>query len=256
MSVFFFFHFNEINLSLTHIFLIFTLALKLGAAPFHNWFITVIEGIEWNIILIFLSWQKIAPAFISFYLINNSFFIIIFSSFSLIFGSLGGLNQTFLKKILSYSSISHLGWIYIRIFLNKYIFTLYFIFYSLIIIITIFHLNNSINNFNQIFSMSNQIYIAINLISLGGAPPFLGFFPKWLVTQYYIHFNLWPPIILIILSTLITLLFYLQIILSNCILFSTKQKWIIKNNIFLFVKIYSLFLTITSISLFLFNINF
>jgi NADH-ubiquinone oxidoreductase chain 2 len=50
------------------------------------------------------------------------------------------------------------------------------------------------------------------LISLGGLPPFLGFIPKWLVLTNLISNNLFLLRIILVISSLITLFFYLRII--------------------------------------------
>lgn len=87
------------------------LLVKLGAAPFHFWFPSVISRISWTAAILLLTWQKIAPIRI---LITSS---IEFGSSSLpllgalgaLIGGLGGLAQSRLRPMLAYSSVGHIG---------------------------------------------------------------------------------------------------------------------------------------------------
>lgn len=199
-------------------------------APFHFWFPIVIEGLNWINNIILITWQKIAPVILLSLCLNNLFFyfsIII----SVIFGSFGGLNQTSLRKLIAFSSINHLGWIVAGILNNQNIWKIYFIFYCFLSISVIFLFNRlKIFNLNQIFSSFNFKYliktvIFIPLLSLGGLPPFLGFFPKWLVIDLLTNLNLFFLLIVIINFTLITLYFYLRISYSAFLLNHNEISW-------------------------------
>jgi len=171
-----------------------SLIIKLGAAPFHFWFPNVIEGLTWINRLILMTWQKIAPIIIiSYSLFNNIITIIII--FSIIVGSIGGLNQTSLRKIIAFSSINHIGWILTALFFNERLWFLYFFIYRILNIRLIFLFHNiKIFYLNQIFSIFINSYLIkfiflINFLSLGGLPPFLGFFPKWIIIQSLSNIN-------------------------------------------------------------------
>lgn len=148
-------------------------------------------------------------------------FAIIFSSF---IGSINGLNQTSLRKVIAYSSINHLRWIISRILNNENIWKIYFIFYSFLSFTIIFIFKNfKIFNLNQIFSLYKKnnflkLFISLPLLSLGGLPPFLGFFPKWLIIEILIFSNLNWLIFILINFSLITLYFYIRICYSAFIL--------------------------------------
>jgi len=66
----------------------------------------------------------------------------------------------------------------------------------------------------------------LNLLSLGGLPPFLGFLPKWLVIQSLIINNQLLLITLLTVITLITLFFYLRLCFSAFILNYHENNWI------------------------------
>nr|AKI32204.1 NADH dehydrogenase subunit 2 [Lethocerus indicus] len=87
-----------------------SLMLKLGMAPMHMWFPEVTSKMSWSSALLLLTWQKIAPLVVLSYVVEKSFVIYILVMTSTFIGAVGGLNQTSLRKIMAYSSISHMGW--------------------------------------------------------------------------------------------------------------------------------------------------
>lgn len=207
-----------------------SLIIKTGMAPFHFWFPIVIEGLNWINNIILITWQKIAPIILLSFCLNNYFFYFVIIM-SVSFGSFGGLNQTSLRKLIAFSSINHLGWIVAGILNNQNIWKIYFIFYCFLSIRIIFLFNRlKIFNLNQIFSSFNfkfliKTVIFIPLLSLGGLPPFLGFFPKWLVIDLLISLNIFFLLIIIINLTLITLYFYLRISYSAFLLNHNEINW-------------------------------
>nr|QHZ87503.1 NADH dehydrogenase subunit 2 [Rhithrogena sp. XL-2019] len=214
-----------------------TLLLKMGAAPFHFWFPGVMEGLSWVNGLILMTWQKIAPMMLISYVfypspINFSFIIL-----CALAGSLGGFNQTSLRKIMAYSSINHLGWMLAALLLGESYWLTYFLFYSFLSlsVVLLFNLFN-ISHINQIFSLpiSNPIFklaLFCNLLSLGGLPPFLGFLPKWIIIQGMVNTNYIFVITVMVMMTLITLYFYIRMGYSAFMLAHHEPKWLILPNI-------------------------
>lgn len=206
------------------------LLIKIGAAPFHFWFPGVIEGLSWTNNFILITWQKIAPLIlISYFILPNLFRVIIF--FSIFIGSLGGLNQTSLRKLIAFSSINHLGWILAAIILNENLWEFYFLIYTflsltiliLFDILKIFHINQTffiINN-NPLI----KFIIFTLLLSLGGLPPFLGFTPKWLVIQFLTINNHILLIIFMVCLTLITLYYYIRICYASFLINYWEINW-------------------------------
>lgn len=212
--------------------LLVSLLLKIGAAPFHFWFPSVAEGISWNINIILITWQKLAPIILISYISNIiTFFLQIIALIRIIIGRIIGLSQTSLRKIISYSSINHIGWIIRTFFLNKILWKIYFIIYSIltILILKIFNIYK-IFQFNQIFNFNNinkyiKFIIFCNFLSLGGLPPFLGFLPKWLILNNLIFNQYYLIITLILIFTLINLFYYLRIRINSLLLLNIQLKW-------------------------------
>nr|AYM85164.1 NADH dehydrogenase subunit 2 [Galerucella sp. EMHAU-15070821] len=197
------------------------LLTKLGAAPFHAWFPEVLEGLNWMNSLLLLTWQKLAPMILIMYnmkmIVFFSFIIII----SAITGGIMGINQTSLRKLMAYSSITHIAWMLASMMSLKNIWFNYFIIYCIISLnlIYIFFILK-LYNMAQFFSKINNnktinFFFILNFLSLGGLPPFLGFLPKWLAINNLIYNKFYFISLILILSTLITLYFYIRITLST-----------------------------------------
>lgn len=183
----------------------------------------IIEGLRWIKIFFLLTWQKINPLIILYY--NNLFnFLFIFILISLIIGSITGLNFSSLKKIITFSSINQISWILIRLMNNKII-KIYLLFYFILIWIIIKSINFfNLKYLNQFYNLNLKnkfikLFIFINFLSLGGLPPFLGFYPKLIII---IKINNLIIILFLVLLTIISLFIYLRIIFSILILNSIK----------------------------------
>nr|QBF01199.1 NADH dehydrogenase subunit 2 [Stegana sp. 1324 JL-2019] len=244
----------EINiLSYSSLMILSSLLLKSGAAPFHFWFPNVMEGLSWMNCLLLMTWQKIAPLMLISY-VNIKWLLFSSIIMSVIIGSLGGLNQLSLRKLMAFSSINHLGWMLTALNSNELIWFIYFFMYSFLSFMLIFMFNNfKISHFNQMFTLffNSKILkfiLFFNFLSLGGLPPFLGFLPKWLVIQQLSLQNQYFLLMILVMSTLITLFFYLRICYSAFMLNYFESNWIqemkIKNmnyNLYLIMSFFSIF---------------
>nr|YP_009567671.1 NADH dehydrogenase subunit 2 [Neoeriocheir leptognathus]QBB87145.1 NADH dehydrogenase subunit 2 [Neoeriocheir leptognathus] len=228
-----------------------SLLLKLGSAPFHFWFPQVMEGLQWPQIFILSTIQKLAPLTLISYLMNSSILIkmtILSSILSALIGSLGGLNLTLLRKIIAFSSINHLSWMLMAVSISDMSWLIYFIIYMFIIlsITSVFHKLQTFSLSMLIQSDHNStfhaIIISLNFLSLSGLPPMTGFIPKWIIMQIMLNLNLYIPLFFLLFSALITLYFYLRIIISMIILlnpilnFNMKYKSLTSFSSTLFFK--------------------
>nr|YP_009499527.1 NADH dehydrogenase subunit 2 [Aegosoma sinicum]ASL05641.1 NADH dehydrogenase subunit 2 [Aegosoma sinicum] len=212
------------------------LLTKMGAAPFHAWFPEVMEGLSWSNCLIMLTWQKLAPMVLLMYHLNMTLFLSMIILFSSIIGGIAGLNQISLRKIMAYSSINHIGWMIGGMLNSQSIWLIYFLVYSIITInivivfwsLNTFYLKQLFNSLNQ--SKSMKFLFILNFLSLGGLPPFLGFFPKWLTINNLVQNNFMFISFILIVLTLITLYFYLRISFSTMVI-NSQETLILKENI-------------------------
>nr|YP_010722338.1 NADH dehydrogenase subunit 2 [Jonas distinctus]WDV10180.1 NADH dehydrogenase subunit 2 [Jonas distinctus]WOR86764.1 NADH dehydrogenase subunit 2 [Jonas distinctus] len=209
--------------------LLLALFMKLGAAPLHFWFPTIIQGLYWPQAILLMTIQKLAPMFlISYLMFNNLLIYLTFLSSILcaLMGALGGLNVMKLPKIMAFSSINHMAWMMIGIALNDTSWILYFLLYSIISssVIMMFYLFKAYSLSHLMMSNHHNPLILLStpiaLLSLGGLPPFTGFFPKLLMMQTMINNMVLVPLFFLLFSTLITLYFYTRIIISFLLLTS------------------------------------
>nr|YP_010735468.1 NADH dehydrogenase subunit 2 [Rhipicephalus rutilus]WEI30802.1 NADH dehydrogenase subunit 2 [Rhipicephalus rutilus] len=191
-----------------------SILIKLGVIPFHFWLILISESLNFNSLLILLTIQKIIPLLIIEKFMNK--LMIPLFVLSSLMASILAMKYKMMKKILIFSSISHQGWILCLIAKKMNFWFSYLIMYSVIIYSIINNCKminfNSLNNLtsNKI-SMKMKNTMIMSMMSLAGMPPFLGFFMKIMAILYLIKMNLIFMIILII-SSLINLFFYLRIL--------------------------------------------
>nr|QSH39814.1 NADH dehydrogenase subunit 2 [Theretra latreillii lucasii] len=206
-----------------------SLLMKMGSTPFHFWFPNISEGLSWFNNFILMTWQKITPLILLSYYLNFNFlyFIIIMNVMT---GAIGGLNQTSLRKLMAFSSINNLGWMIFTLLISENLWMFYFLMYSFLISIMFFLFYN-LNMFfiNQLFINNMNFMIKLNLLinflSLGGLPPFLGFLPKWIIINFLMMNKFYFLTFIMIMSSLITIYFYIRIIYSSFMFNYFKMKW-------------------------------
>nr|QNH68956.1 NADH dehydrogenase subunit 2 [Parantica aglea aglea] len=223
-----------------------SLLMKMGSVPFHFWFPNIIEGLSWFNCFILMTWQKISPMILLSYYLNVNFIMIIMILNSII-GVIGSFNQNSIRKLLAFSSINNLAWMLASILISESIWNLFFFMYSLLnmIMCSIFYMIN-IFYINQMYNFNLNFFIKfsimINFLSLGGLPPFLGFFSKWIVINFLICNNLIMITFFFIMMSLIMMFVYIRIIYSSLLFFNFKMKWFkinIKNKYFYFLNFFS-----------------
>ena len=170
--------------------------------------------------------------------------LLLISSFlSLIIGTVLGLSQTRIKRLLAYSTISHLGFILLALAINTEQSIDSFIFYLLqysitnlnlfLILLALGYLINKngikVHSNNILFFDFDIRYISILkgqlfsnpilsislivcLLSLSGIPPLLGFFSKQFVLLSAVHSGYWFMSFVAILTSVISASYYLRIV--------------------------------------------
>nr|ARH54182.1 NADH dehydrogenase subunit 2 [Coleoptera sp. 1 AH-2016] len=226
-----------------------SLMMKMGAAPFHFWLPEVSTGLNWKMVFTLLTWQKIAPMILLSYEFSNLYFLSMIIVSSTIIGSFYGMNQTCLRKIFTYSSINHTSWMIASIFSSMDIWLYYFLIYTTInfnimIIFSSYKIFYT-NQLNKLLSYNKtmKLLLMMNLLSLGGLPPFLGFLPKWLTINFMTMNNYYFISLILIIFSLISLYFYIRISFPSLTLNHSESLMNLpkqKNNFFLFLNIINL----------------
>ena len=231
-------NYKSSGLALGIILVLLGLMFKLGLAPLHFWIADVYHGTNVLTIIFFTLISK----FSSFIILYNFLefardvdtklitqIILIFAISSIIVGAVGGLKQFNLKRLLAYSAIFNIGFAILPIVIfdaaagdiaMKYI-IIYAVTTSvlLLLILAMNHKNVEIMTLQSIEGMGfkhkySAIGITITLISLIGIPPFAGFFAKYSVISYIIQSGYYKLAIFMIIGTVVSSFYYLQIIKS------------------------------------------
>jgi NADH-quinone oxidoreductase subunit N len=142
-------------------------------------------------------------------------------------GALSSLKQKKIKRLLAYSSISHVGFILIGFATNTINNIPYIIFYILIYISMSINLWGSylslivnqkpIKYLTELTNLAREnkilsIIITLNLFSLAGIPPLAGFFSKFFIFLTAIKTNHFNLIFFAVLISIISSFYYLKII--------------------------------------------
>nr|BAD99375.1 NADH dehydrogenase subunit 2 [Uromastyx acanthinura] len=219
------------------------LAMKLGAAPFHFWLPEVLQGSTMQTSLLILTWQKIAPIALLYTTAPHlpQKIMLTIGIMSTMVGGFGGLNQTQLRKILAYSSISNVGWTVSAMTLAPNIAILNILIYILLSTPTLLLLmttsTKTLKDTTTMWTTTPTIstLLALLLLSTGGLPPFTGFLPKLLIMNEFLMQNLTPMGILMAMTSLLNLMYYLRIVYLTSmttppITFPMTMKWRLKQH--------------------------
>nr|ABR28234.1 NADH dehydrogenase subunit 2 [Lamprotornis chalcurus] len=194
-------------------------AMKLGLAPFHFWFPEVLQGCSLTTGLLLSTAMKFPPITLL-YMTSQSLnpsLLIAMAILSTALGGWMGLNQTQTRKILAFSSISHLGWMAVIMVYSPKLALINFYLYATLTA-TVFlildatktlKLTTLMTAWTKTPSLTAMLMLA--LLSLAGLPPLTGFLPKWLIIQELVNQEMAPAATAIALLSLLSLFFYLRL---------------------------------------------
>nr|YP_010310387.1 NADH dehydrogenase subunit 2 [Melanacanthus marginatus]UMY75922.1 NADH dehydrogenase subunit 2 [Melanacanthus marginatus] len=219
-----------LNEEITKIMLMISIMIKVGIAPFHMWLPEMMSNLNWFESMLLMTWQKLAPLCVLSNSSPNNWFIYLATILSSTIGAIGGLNQTSLRKILAYSSINHLSWMIVFMSMSTSWYK-YWLIYSVAILMLCIILSEKniffINQFNSCSpSMTEKFALVITLLSIGGLPPFIGFLPKWMVIMNMIESNLYMLLVFMLFMSLVTLFYYMRLVMYMVLSYSTMNKWV------------------------------
>nr|YP_004734079.1 NADH dehydrogenase subunit 2 [Thulinius sp. DVL-2010]ADK97605.1 NADH dehydrogenase subunit 2 [Thulinius sp. DVL-2010] len=182
----------------------FSILLKLAVAPNHSWLIPLTLSSPWLLTFLLLTLQKIIPIiFLESSQMELNFLILLFSLISAVTGSMKNLISKSLKMLLILSSISNMSWILIGVMISSMLWKFFFLIYF-------FSLNFIFlsKEKNQNFNYSLMIFL--NLLSIGGIPPMMGFFPKLNICAELLNLNLKFIFVLLFILSILDLFVYLR----------------------------------------------
>nr|YP_009501983.1 NADH dehydrogenase subunit 2 [Trioza anthrisci]AWU49064.1 NADH dehydrogenase subunit 2 [Trioza anthrisci] len=205
------------------------LMLKSGIAPMHSWTPPIVSKFPPSSFFLFLTFQKLVPIFIMF----SSWFWIVppISLLNILVGSLGGISQSSLTKMVIFSSINNIGWMMLSMMNSFFLFNIFFLNYMMLSYLMIKFIHTlQIKWIIQIKSYKASIkwfYFSI-VMSMSGYPPFMGFTPKWLVMKYLYLYN--PILITVsIMMSAYALFFYIKSSISMITNTMYMKKWYLES---------------------------
>nr|AFL03187.1 NADH dehydrogenase subunit 2 [Corvus coronoides coronoides]AFL03191.1 NADH dehydrogenase subunit 2 [Corvus coronoides coronoides]AFL03193.1 NADH dehydrogenase subunit 2 [Corvus coronoides coronoides] len=195
------------------------ISMKLGLVPFHFWFPEVLQGSPLITGLLLSTAMKFPPITLLYMtsLSLNPTLLTTLAVLSVALGGWMGLNQTQTRKIMAFSSISHLGWMAIILIYYPKLTLLNFYLYAMMTAAVFLTLNSmKVLNLSTLMTAwtkapSLSTILLLTLLSLAGLPPLTGFLPKWLIIQELTKQDMAPAAIIISLLSLLGLFFYLRL---------------------------------------------
>lgn len=188
--------------------------IKLGLAPFHEWFFSLTRRVNWTAFFFIATLQKI-PALIMFKRATLSTLLIFVVSWSLLVSIyLTSFNSSF-RLVLAASSLFNTSW-FLLLFAKRTIIISAFVIYIDALIVVTWSIVSWRTCYRLIAHKTSQfesLGIIISLINLGGIPPFAAFWTKLIIVcvLQHIYSTLFP---LFFISGLWFLSLYLNLSLA------------------------------------------
>jgi len=208
---------------------------KIGCFPFYFWIPPVLVSLSYEATWILLSIQKLGPIALYLNTLNtlrgDLIFFIVLASF--LVRGVGGFNQSGLRPFLAFSSIAQRGWFMLAGFGGTELFLVYFLVYAITLKILLRIASHQIIFLffapycNWQGSWWPKLAFLSLFFSLGGLPPFPGFFIKFLVIWILSSFLGGVKIIILVRIAGFTLFFYVWYSLKG---------WMVNNIAFLFTR--------------------
>jgi NADH-quinone oxidoreductase subunit N len=217
-------------------FLIVGFAFKISAVPFHMWTPDAYEGAP-AVVTGFMSTAVKAAAFAAFARVFLSAFepfsadwaplIWVIAAATMIIGTVVGVAQTNLKRMLAYSSIAHGGYLLVGLvaanetgkaailfYLLAYAVTNVAAFGVIALLGTRERNNDELRDYAGLWHTRPGLaaLMTISLLSLGGIPPTAGFIGKWYIFSAAVSAGYYGLAVIGVLTSVISVFFYLRVV--------------------------------------------
>lgn len=226
---------NQIWLTIAEIFIISGLAFKFGVAPFHMWVPDVYEAAPTAITALIATAPKIAMTALIIHLFQGlandaSHWLPIMSSLavvSMLLGNIIALVQEKIKRMLAYSSVGHMGIIFLAIASNSHAALsasiMYILAYALTTVLVFAVLMQLKVNFKEVVNVKDlsglskqyslpAFAILCAMFSMAGVPPLLGFMAKFAILDVLIESKLYLLSMVLIISSVVGAVYYIRVI--------------------------------------------
>ncbi|SFV63176.1 NADH-ubiquinone oxidoreductase chain N [hydrothermal vent metagenome] len=233
-----------LNFGLT--FVIIGIAFKLGAVPFHMWIPDVYHGAPTAVTMFLSSIPKISAFVIMVRLVHDALgglishwqeLLLILSILSIVLGTLVAIVQTNLKRLLAYSTISHVGFVLLGFAVGSIDGIASGLFYVLVYSLVslsgfgvIIYLNSkgfeaeNISDYNGLAKShpSLALMMLIVILAMAGIPPLIGFYSKFYIIQQVLNAGFVELAIVAVIFAVIGAYYYLRVI--KAMYFETSER--------------------------------
>lgn len=212
---------------------------KVGVFPFHQWVPDVYQGAPMPSTSIISTVSKMGTVAVLLKLIigfskhvDLQTIVSIVAAFSMLIGAILPIVQTHIKRFLGYSAVGHAGFMLMGLaqVSSQGVSSIvaYMLVYSLTLMMTFVCLMSlqdkqataeayydiplaNLEGLSQT-RPKHTFVLSVCLLSMAGAPPLIGFFPKLLIMQYALSQRLIALLILAGVSAVISLFYYLKVV--------------------------------------------
>ncbi len=226
----------ELGLIIGIVFVSAGLAFKVSAVPFHMWTPDVYEGAPTPVTAFFAVAPKVAAMALFVRVLMGPFgelsdqwrqIIIVASVLSMVLGAFAAINQRNIKRLMAYSSISHVGFIlvglaaatsegvrgvivYMTIYLAMNVGT-----FACILCMRVN--GRMVERIDDLAGLSRTnpllaLVLAVFMFSLAGIPPLAGFFAKVYVFMAAVGAGLYAVAVIAVLSSVVAAFYYIRIV--------------------------------------------
>jgi NADH-quinone oxidoreductase subunit N len=211
-------------------------AFKISAVPFHMWTPDAYEGAP-AIVTGFMSTGVKAAAFAAFARVFLSSFepfsadwapvVWMIAAATMILGTVVGVAQSNLKRMLAYSSIAHGGYLLVGLVAANQVGKAAILFYLLAYAVTNLaafgviamlgardRANDDLRDYAGLWHSQPALaaLMTVCLLSLGGLPPTVGFIGKWYIFSAAVSAGYYGLAIIGVLTSVISVFFYLRVV--------------------------------------------
>lgn len=206
------------------IFITASLLFKLSVVPFHMWAPDVYEGVPTITTALLAIVPKIGvfSVLVLVGLISN---VVLFCGvLSIIYGAIGALNQTKIKRLLAYSGIGHMGFLLFGVAIGSFesiqASLVYIVLYAIMsicgfsvflslkltraLIIEV----SSLSRDNSVLALT----LALTFLSIAGIPPLAGFLGKWLILLSGVASGYYLICMAIVVASVIAGVYYVRVV--------------------------------------------
>jgi NADH-quinone oxidoreductase subunit N len=218
------------------VFIVAGLAFKLGAVPFQMWVPDVYQGAPTAVTLLIGSVPKLAAfAFVIRILAQGLFvlavdwqgMLVIMAVLSIAIGNITAIAQTNIKRMLAYSTISHIGFLLfglMSVSMNGYASAMFYVSSYLLMTLAAFGIIMLLSrqgfeaeNLDDLKGLNQRspwyaFLMLIVMFSMAGVPPTLGFYAKFTVLQAALHAGFVWLVVFAVLMAAVGAFYYLRVV--------------------------------------------